>query len=106
MISIVGHFPRLETLVLHDMLVGESTGAMTTGGIRTLRSREGLLDSCVMSLPVLRYLEIIDNDTGSNRKRLVIATPNVDLTFPFLASSPVLTEICFDNLAIHDPADC
>ncbi|KAK0443161.1 hypothetical protein EV421DRAFT_1903670 [Armillaria borealis] len=105
MVSIVEHFPRLETLVLYDMLLVESIDAMTKEGIQTLqlRSPEGLSDVFgVMTLPDLRCLEIIDDDTESSGKTLVIATSDVDAMLPFLASSPVLTEIRFDNLAIRD----
>ncbi|KAK0437175.1 hypothetical protein EV421DRAFT_1977803 [Armillaria borealis] len=105
MVSISEHFPHLEMLVLYDMLVVESIDAMTRDGIQTLqlRSPEGLSDIFdMMMLPDLRCLEIIDDDMGSSRKTLVITTLDVDAMLPFVASSPVLTEIRLSNLAIHN----
>ncbi len=44
----------------------------------------------VLRLPDLRCLEVVDE------------SPDVSALLPFLASSPVLTQIRFDNLAIRD----
>ncbi|KAK0458251.1 uncharacterized protein EV420DRAFT_387483 [Desarmillaria tabescens] len=90
--DIVDHFPRLETLVLYDIIEWPQEGTMTMEGIQTLQmlSQRGSVIFHVLKLPDLRCLEIVDEG------------PNVDAIIPFLASSPILTELRLDNLTICD----
>ncbi|KAK0443179.1 hypothetical protein EV421DRAFT_2035484 [Armillaria borealis] len=95
MMIIIEHFPRLETLVLQEIYEwhrSELMDSTTQEGVRTLRvlSFRGSAIFRVLRLPDLRCLEVVDE------------SPDVNALLPFLASSPVLTEIRFDNLAIRD----
>ncbi|PBK88326.1 hypothetical protein ARMGADRAFT_1034006 [Armillaria gallica] len=93
--SIIEHFPCLETLVLYEInewYRSELMDSTTKEGVRTLRvlSFMGSAIFRVLRLPDLRCLEVVDE------------SPDVNALLPFFASSLVLTQIRFDNLAIRD----